>query len=260
MRLTNSTYSSLKSPNKIRVLLIAHLFIAVLSFTACVKNSERNIKAKQTDATGKGNGGNHLSLSDQELEAIFKELKPKLKIVFGALKNIVLTEKSSPGSTDLAGNTRMIQNLLAMFDGDAPALKDLETPDNIQPQDKPCKDFRNHNNAAAAILGEIGGVICFSRSEIKSAAIKNFDHAAEVFVLGLATHEFVHHFVKDGSQSDVEDSAREIQEFVEQQLVRQLEISDDSTISIDEDQYIDQFHRYAQSLAESVIPEKADTD
>jgi hypothetical protein len=228
--------------------------LAVLSLGGCVQNSDRTVSAPNSEATGKGNGGNGLQLSSKDIDAIFSGLKPRLQIVFEGLRYLALTEKSASGSTDLQGHAEMTQNLLKMFDGDAPALKDLGSESNIILQKGACVDIRGVKNAAAAVLGDAGGPICFSSEMIQNAAIKNFDHAAEIFILALATHEFVHHFIQTGKLETDEKAAQEIQNLVEQQLVRQAEIPSSDVITTDDSKYLEQFREYARVLFETVIP------
>lgn len=268
MRPTSSTYSSLNFLSKSTVIILALLGLGTAgSLSGCTKKSETTTEQSapiydgpnelnsHDDATGKGNGGNGLSLTQKDVLVIFETLKPRLKVIFEGLVYMVKAEELSPGSTELSENPEMLLHLKKMFGGKDPAaLKDLATVENLVLQDEACIDLRGVQNAAAAISGDVGGPICFSKRIIrKSAAMKNFDHAAEIFVLALATHEFVHHFVSLGSHEADEKAAQEVQNFVEQRLVREVEIQTKDIISADETKYLEQFRQHALDVLDSII-------
>jgi hypothetical protein len=230
----------------------------ILTVTACVKSSDHTTKVPLAEATGKGNGGNNIKLSDADIKSIFASLKPRLHIVFESLSYITEAESISPGNTGLEISNEMLAHLKTMFGGDTPALEDLATSNNLQLQEAPCKDFRGVDNFAAAVIKDVGGPICFSTRQIKRASIKNFDKSAEIFILALATHEFVHHFVSTGTSEKDEQAAQEIQSFVEEQLVRQVEVGNDSIISTEESAYLERFRDYAKDLSESVLPDPSE--
>lgn len=248
MRHFSSTYSFFNFRNK--ALILACLFAMV----ACAKHSQHD-SVETGEATGKGNGGNNLHISEKSVHELFGTLKPKLQIVMEGLEMLTRAETISPGSSDLSKNPNLIVTLKTMFsDAKRSALVDLQTPDNLILQDSPCVDFRGVQNAAAALLGDEGGPICFSTQKIQGASIKNFYKSSEIFLIALAAHEFVHHFVQTGTRDGDELAAQEVQNFVEQQLARQLELNDKEVISIDDDQYLQQFRNGAKDLVDNVLP------
>lgn len=255
MRLIKLTCNYLNLPNSCKYFFVLGLAsLTSTSFTACTRTSERIVI--HNEATGKGNGGNRLVLSRSAVESILQNLKPRLTIVFEALRLLALTEKRVPGSTDLHAQPQLLKNLLLMFDSDAPALKDLATENNFKTQEEACIDFRGVKNASSTNLGQVGGAVCFSIQEIRKSAIKNFDRASEIFVLALATHEFLHHFVLVDDHELAEKAARDIQSFVEQQLVHHLEIVNKLTVSAQETRYLEQFFESALQLSETAMSQE----
>lgn len=252
MRLIKSTFSFLSLQNSWRHLATIGALCVAIGLTGCSKSSDQT--AGSQDATGKGNGGNQLMMSRQKIDLILAQLKPRLKIAFEGLRLLALIEQRVPGTTDLSDNPALLRNLLVMFGGTAPAIQDLETEDNIKPQDEPCIDFRGVKNAASAVALEVGGKLCLSISEIQRSAVKNFDQAGEILVLALATHEFVHHFVVGQNLEETEKIAREVQQFLEQQLIRQVRITGSSIVSADEASYLIRFREYAKTLSDSAMP------
>ncbi len=245
MRRSNSVYSYLKFLSSALCLLIL--------VSACEKrNSERT--TTQRDATGKGNGGSGIGTSQAEIDRVFANLKPKLKLTFEALGYLVRAEKASPKSTELAALPGLQKTLALMTDAQASnVFTDVDTADNLSLQEAPCRDFRGTSKAAAAVLLEVGGKICFSSKMIRAASVKNFDKAAEIFIVALAAHEFTHHFISTGDHVKDEKLAVEVQNFVEQQLIRRLEVSAKDVISIDDSDYIARFYQYALDIFTSAV-------
>jgi len=214
---------------------------------ACEKKSERS--STQREATGKGNGGNGLTISQAEIDRVFAGLKPKLKMTFEALSYLLRAEKASPKSTDLADVPSLQKTLELMVDPEKEnVFSDLDTKDNLDRQEAPCRDFRGQPNAAAAVLLQTGGKICFSNKVMRKTSVRNFDKAAEIFIIGLAVHEFTHHFVSTGNHEADEKAATELQNFVEQQLIRGLEAGSRDVISIDDSDYIARFYQFALDI------------
>lgn len=237
-----------------RKFVLALLSIALLA--SCQKTSERS--REESDATGKGNGGNTLSLSKTDIEEIFATLKPKLKSVFEALSYLVAAEKLAPGSTDLNDQPELAQALAKMVDdkGSKNVFVDLKTEGNLALQDEPCIDHRGVANAAAAVINEVGGKICFSAQKIQSTSIRSLENAGEIAIIGLAVHEFVHHHVASGDTEADEKIAQSIQNYVEQRLASVVELSkitaNDGIISINETSYLERFKQEASDLLNSV--------
>lgn len=240
MRRFSSIYSSFK--------FLSSAVFLVIVISACQKNSER--VTTQRDATGKGNGGNKLTLTAKEVEQIFTNLKPKLKRTFEALAYLAQAEKAAPKATELGQIPSLQKTLLKLIEGDpkATVFSDIDSDGNLALQGEPCRDFRGVANAAAAVLMDFGGKICFSSGKIRTVSLRNFDKAAEVYVIALAAHEFTHHFISTGDHNADEKAAQEVQNFVEEQLIRSLEIEAKDVISVGESAYIDRFHQYARDI------------
>lgn len=243
MRLSSSICSSLK--------LLISVLCAALIVAACTQNKERN--TTQREATGKGNGGGTLHISQQEVDGVFAQLKPNLRMVFEALNYLLQAEKVSPKSTELADMPVLQKVLGAMTESSQTVFTDIDAENNFALQEAPCRDFRGHARAAAAVLLEVGGKICFSTKQIRATSVKNFDKAAQIFIIGLAAHEFVHHFVSTGNHAEDEKAAMELQNFVEQQLIRSLEVTAKDVISIDDSDYIARFYQQALDVYTSAI-------
>lgn len=228
---------------------LSRILVVLLLVTGCEKKSERT--TTQRDATGKGNGGGTLSISQAEIDRIFSVLKPKLNIVFSGLALLTRAEKIVPGATDLSAAPNLQKTLFAMFGEDAKVSHDLQTEGNFARQEPPCRDFRGAPKAAAAVLLDVGGKICFSDSKIRSSTVRNFDKAAEIFIIALAAHEFVHHFISTGNSESDEAAAIEVQNFVEQSLIISLETGNNDTISLNDFGYITRFFQRASDIHSS---------
>ncbi len=250
MRPFNSIFSSFKTLSKVLIVLTAMATLA-----SCQKSSERNSEAPP-DATGRGNGGNTITLSKAQVDELFKDLKPKIEILFEGLSYLIKAEKKAAGSTEIGvSNEALLSSLEALFlkpENETDAMEDLATEDNLVLQEDPCVDFRGVPNIAAAVAGEVGGKICFSSNKIRTASIKNLENAAEIFLLALAAHEFTHHFVNSGNPEADEAAARAVQDFVEQQLAKRLEDEESEIISTAGDKYLQRFRDQAKQVYDAV--------
>ncbi|MGE4130754.1 MAG: hypothetical protein AB7F86_03905 [Bdellovibrionales bacterium] len=244
MRLSSSTYSSFKS--------LSSLVITGLLAVSCQKTTDRTIT--RSEATGKGNGGNGLTVTQAEIDRVFADLKPKLKISFEALSFLAKAEKAAPKSTELSESPELLKTIAMLTqENDVNVFLDLDTKENFARQEAPCMDFRGVPKAASAVLLEVGGKICFSNRQLRSTSVKNFDKAAEIMIIGLAAHELTHHFISSGDHAKDEKAATDLQNFLEQQLVRGLELEAKDIVSIDDSDYIARFYQRALDVYTSAI-------
>jgi hypothetical protein len=251
MMFISSIYNFLKCRSNI----IITLALVATFATACVQKKDEYTTTTGGNVTGKGNGGNNLKIAKTEIEEILQGMPTNIKMVYEGLSYLYAAEKIRTGSTDLSMDKELIEILRLMFDGGQgkTVLDDIDTPDNLKLQKAPCVDFRGVENAAAAEAGKIHGAICFSTSKIQSVSIKNMENAAMMFMVGLAAHEFVHHFYVSGDKTKDEAAARKLQNFVEQQLASVSNTADDSIISSEENAFIIQFKQGAKDVFDNVV-------
>lgn len=199
----------------------------------------------QGEVTGKGNGGNEMKMSVQEIEAKLAKVKPYLHMVFKGLRDLNQAEQLSPGLTELKSDPEL-QELVELMTRETEeymnVFGDIEVADNFKPQKEACIDINGDPNAAAAEAGNIGGEICFSLDRLQAASIKGADFAVDVLVLSLAAHEFGHHYLNSGDDQKDEALVRRLQDFVTSQMNKYQALATDSNIVTASDiVYLDRF-------------------
>lgn len=248
------------------VFLLA-LSISSFALIACSeKNTERRVPAPA--ATGRGNGGN-TKVSTALVRQSIENLKTPLLKSFEGLRALGLAEKTLAGSTTINGDEELLNVILLMtkdsemdledgyvdeaIEDERPSVfDDIKTKDNLNLSEKGCFDYRDIENAAGTELLGIGTGICFSLPKLQSQTLEGGETAFQISLLGLATHEFVHHFVKGKNHEETEAIANKLQDFLVRDLSRASVLSTDSIISIDEFDFVDQFVKESKELLEQV--------
>ena len=222
-----------------------YFFILIaLNLIACAPPSQ-DLRQPEISATGKGNGGDGLTMSPEDVEEQFKDLPQDLKKVFTGLHYLYQTEKIIPHLQELGKIDRKIfpevmDVLKAMFESPRDIFKTLETPDIIKPQKPPCQTTQNYSQAATE-LGRIGAKICFSSEQISKYLPFEATEAMHIVILALAVHEFAHQYQQPGNDVHNEKVAQGLQAFVQKQLFRHKRSGIPQNISMNQKYYLDKF-------------------
>lgn len=230
--------------------------LGTLAFAACAPSSNGGRggdpaggKLPGAQVTGKGNGGNPLKMSQEDIKAKIMTMKPALLNVFTGLKSLADSETLVPGMTDLNGKKDLIDLINLMTEKAAnKVFEDIQTAANFNIQEGACVDSASQSNAATAIPGEIGGKICFSLDSLQEVSPKDADDAVNILLLAIAAHEFGHHYLTGDKMAD-EALVQKLQDFVSKQL-HKYEAAGTNTISIGALSFADKFRAEAETLFE----------
>jgi hypothetical protein len=225
--------------------------------------SEKRTESTTRSATGRGNGGN-TKVSALTVERSLESLKEPLTKSFRALMDLALAEKILPGSTSLNGDEELRDLILFMTHAeeqrdeesdateDTSVFADIQTPGNFELNQKGCYDYRNVENAAGTDLLGFGRGICFSLPRLTEQTLDGGETAFQIALLGLAAHEFVHHYKDLKDFKKTEGIAVRLQEFLTRELNRATVLSNENIISVDEYFYVEQFLTESEELLEQV--------
>ncbi len=226
------------------------VLVVLLSVTLFSCSKERRV---ETGVTGKGNGGDGRFMSGEQLSKSITDVKPQLKGVFEGLRDLARAEVMKPGFTDLSEFPRLLALIIEMTSdrNKENVFTDIDTKDNLNVVEGSCVDKKGKNKLATAVPGEVGGKICFSLKRLSQIAPKDATLAVDILILGMAAHEFSHHYM---TGDDVEDEklAKTLQDFVNFQLYNFTE-SNGSVLSFNRHYYVDYFKLDASEKLSQVI-------
>lgn len=226
----------------------------VLCLSSLLLNCSGKEEFFKTEVTGKGNGGNSLSLSQKETKALLTNIKAELQKIFTSLKFLVDAEELIPGSTDLSEFPEVKDLVSKMIypEKTVDIFKDLESKGNIRIQDESCLDSKNYQNIGVSVPGDVSGSICLSISELRKISIKGAEAVAQIQALSIAAHEFGHHFLTGPNHDHDERVLQTLQAFINYELHRFKDLENDNLISNTERPYVDQWLNHSELLFEQV--------
>lgn len=228
------------------------LFCLCISLSCTERQIQKNIGSSEM-STGKGNGGNTF-VSQTLVKTTLENLKLPLDKSFRGLRYLALAEQVLPGSTDLKNLAEVLEAILIVTnDEQTPNIfDDIYTPSNFYLSENGCIDHRGVPHAAGTELLDIGGTICFSLPTLTSQSLEGGEIAFRISLIGLAAHEFIHHFIVKDSHEDTEAIATSVQRLLSRQLHRSSLVHDEQVISLDEFFFVEQFLVDARALYNSV--------
>jgi len=219
--------------------------ILAMALSACgLKDNER------TSVTGKGNGGNALIMSANEINSRFDDFNIKMKKLFMGLQELNEAEELIPGNSDLSEfrDLRLLIKKMTDPKNNENIFADIQTKDNLDLSDKPCVDKNGYENAGKANAGEIFGKICFSIPELRKASPKGAESATSILVLSLAAHEYSHHYMNSASPAKDEGRARTLQAFINYELHKFDQMPTEGVVSTSDFAFLDRFADQAHEL------------
>lgn len=211
------------------------------------------------EVTGKGNGGNAITVSKKDINEKVNDSRPGLEKLFQGLKYMYLAEQAVPESTDLSEFNDLNKILKKMFfpkNENKDIFFDISSENNIVSQTDYCVDSSGVANIAVAIPGDIGGEICISLDGLRRISPKNAGASVDIQLYSILAHEFGHHFLNGKNPEDDENLLRTFQAFIDYELHRAHQTSNDDSSVTTPDDFLDKFLLEQQTSYEQALKSK----